>query len=297
VDLRIRLLELQIHEEAMSAKALGTTSEPGDRKKQPMTFELREGPDDEVQDLMSLAVERPQRFCKALRAAWLTPPKTATWRRLAVSDAAVAAGRPKNPPVLPEYAPDPAAANRRIVPDVVVEARKYSALAIDTLVELFKDNYPGSTRYNAATALLDRGYGHRHLHVGRGPQAEGVAVAVLPGDLVGQRLGGEKEDLLLAGERHLDTLLDFVGFVTANCVQHYEEGLKPEAVAKLHFSETEIAAYCVCSTKLLVGEMDERDLKTLEAGKVGNVLMSLAPALKRIRYGCARKVWDARRKQ
>ena len=97
--------------------------------------------------------------------------------------------------------------------------------------------------------------------------------------------------------RHLDTLLDFVGFVTAHCVQHYEEGLKPEAVAKLHFSETEIAAYCVCSTKLLVREMDERDLKTLEAGKVGNVLMRLAPALKRIRYGCARKVWDARRKQ
>jgi len=76
-----------------------------------------------------------------------------------------------------------------------------------------------------------------------------------------------------------------------------KKGSKPEAVAKLHFSETEIAAYCVCSTKLLVGEMDERDLKTLEAGKVGNVLMSLAPALKRIRYGCARKVWDARRKQ
>src|SRR4029077_12938595 len=30
--------------------------------------------------------------------------------------------------------------------------------------------------------------------------------------------------------------------------------------------------YCVCSTKLLVGEMDERDLKTLEAGKVGDLL-------------------------
>jgi hypothetical protein len=42
---------------------------------------------------------------------------------------------------------------------MVVEARKYSALAIDALVELTKDNYPGSTRYNAATALLDRGYG------------------------------------------------------------------------------------------------------------------------------------------
>jgi hypothetical protein len=38
-------------------------------------------------------------------------------------------------------------------------ARKYSALAIDTLVELTKDNYPGSTRYTAATALLSRGYG------------------------------------------------------------------------------------------------------------------------------------------
>ena len=100
----------------------------------------------------------------------------------------------------------------------------------------------------------------------------------------------------LSSRRQLRNL-DFVGFVTANCVQHYEEGLKPEAVAKLHFSESEIAAYCVCSTKLLVGEMDERDLKTLEAGKVGNVLMTLAPALKRIRYGCARKVWDARRKQ
>jgi hypothetical protein len=69
------------------------------------------------------------------------------------------AGRPRNPPLQAEYAPDPAAADRRIIPNVVVEARKYSALAIDTLVELTKDNYPGSTRYNAATALLDRGYG------------------------------------------------------------------------------------------------------------------------------------------
>src|SRR5262249_13470312 len=35
-------------------------------------------------------------------------------------------------------------------------------------------------------------------HVGRGPQAESVSVAVLPGDLVGQRLGGKKKYLLLA---------------------------------------------------------------------------------------------------
>ena len=32
-------------------------------------------------------------------------------------------------------------------------------LAVDTLVELTKDNHADSTRYAAATALLDRGYG------------------------------------------------------------------------------------------------------------------------------------------
>jgi hypothetical protein len=97
--------------------------------------------------------------------------------------------------------------------------------------------------------------------------------------------------------RHLDALLDFVAFVTADCVQHYEEGLKPEAVAKLHFSEPEVATYCVCSTKLLVGEMDEQMFRKLEAGKVGGVLMSLGPALKGIRYVCAKKVWDAKQKR
>jgi hypothetical protein len=97
--------------------------------------------------------------------------------------------------------------------------------------------------------------------------------------------------------RHLDTLLDFVGFVTADCVQHYEEELKPEAVAKLHFSEPEVATYCVCSTKLLVGELDEQMFRKLEAGKVGDVLMSLGHALKGIRCVCAKKVWDAKQKR
>jgi hypothetical protein len=69
------------------------------------------------------------------------------------------AGRPKDPPIPPGYAPDPMAANRRLIPNLVIEARKYAALALDTLVELTKDNYAPSTRYNAATALLDRGYG------------------------------------------------------------------------------------------------------------------------------------------
>jgi hypothetical protein len=51
------------------------------------------------------------------------------------------------------------AADRRLIPNLVIEARRYSALAVDTLVELTKDNHADSTRYNAATALLDRGYG------------------------------------------------------------------------------------------------------------------------------------------
>jgi hypothetical protein len=45
------------------------------------------------------------------------------------------------------------------IPNVVVEARKFSGLAIDTLVELTKDTHTDSTHFNAATALLDRGYG------------------------------------------------------------------------------------------------------------------------------------------
>ena len=69
------------------------------------------------------------------------------------------AGRPKNPP---EFAPNtdaPDGADRRTVGNLVTEARKFSGLAIDTLVELTKDNHTDLTRFAAATALLDRGYG------------------------------------------------------------------------------------------------------------------------------------------
>ena len=39
------------------------------------------------------------------------------------------------------------------------QARKFSGLAVDTLVELTKDNHADLTRFAAAAALLDRGYG------------------------------------------------------------------------------------------------------------------------------------------
>jgi hypothetical protein len=69
VELWSRLLELQVYEQAMSAEAPDTTNEPGDR-----AFELREGPDDEVQELMSLAIGRPKDVCKIFCAAQLMPP-------------------------------------------------------------------------------------------------------------------------------------------------------------------------------------------------------------------------------
>ena len=68
-------------------------------------------------------------------------------------------GRRKDPP---EFAPDtddPDGADRRTVGNLVIEARKFSGLAVDTLIELTKDNHTDSTRFSAATALLDRGYG------------------------------------------------------------------------------------------------------------------------------------------
>jgi hypothetical protein len=61
-------------------------------------------------------------------------------------------GRPKNPP---EFAPSTggsAGADRRTVGNLVIEARKFSGLAVDTLVELTRDNHTDSTRFAAATA-------------------------------------------------------------------------------------------------------------------------------------------------
>ena len=69
------------------------------------------------------------------------------------------AGRPKNPAGFAPHTDDPDGADRRTVGNLVIEARKFSGLAVDTLVELTKDIHTDSTRFAAATALLDRGYG------------------------------------------------------------------------------------------------------------------------------------------
>ena len=83
------------------------------------------------------------------------------------------AGRPKSPP---EFAPNtdaPDGADRRTVGNLVMEARKFSGLAIDTLVELMKGTHTDSTRFNAATALLDRGFGLASSERGFAPARRG----------------------------------------------------------------------------------------------------------------------------
>ena len=92
--------------------------------------------------------------------------------------------------------------------------------------------------------------------------------------------------------RNMDTVLDFVGITSANCVQRYEEGITPKALAQLQFSQAEIASYCVCSTKLLVGEMEDTDFQELAKGN--DLPTRFAPVLKRARFNCAKKVWEAK---
>jgi hypothetical protein len=47
----------------------------------------------------------------------------------------------------------------RQVGNIVVEARKYSGLAIDTLVAIAQDGQTDNSRLSAAAELLNRGYG------------------------------------------------------------------------------------------------------------------------------------------
>src|SRR5207244_10716517 len=59
--------------------------------------------------------------------------------------------------------------------------------------------------HRPALLVQPGGFGHQHrdLHVGRRPQAKGVAVAVFPPQLVGERLGRHEYDFALLREiRH-----------------------------------------------------------------------------------------------
>ena len=68
-------------------------------------------------------------------------------------------GRPKNPS--PEWRLEQQARRKvyREVSNIVVEVRKYSGLAIDTLVAIAQDGQTDNSRQSAAVELLNRGYG------------------------------------------------------------------------------------------------------------------------------------------
>lgn len=90
--------------------------------------------------------------------------------------------------------------------------------------------------------------------------------------------------------RHIETAFDLVGIMTASCVQTFDSHFKPEARGKLHFSNTEIATYCVCSTKLLFQKMTESDFVNFETSK--ELPTNLYEPLRMAHFECARKVWD-----
>jgi hypothetical protein len=95
--------------------------------------------------------------------------------------------------------------------------------------------------------------------------------------------------------RHLEAAFDLVAMMSASCVQNYEDGLTPKAVATLQFSQGEIVAYCACSTKLVVQNLEDGDFKYLEAGN--ELPAKFAPALKQAHYACAKKIWDVKHGQ
>ena len=100
-----------------------------------------------------------------------------------------------------------------------------------------------------------------------------------------------------AGEaigRHMEAAFDLVATMSASCAQHYEDGLTPKAVAALQFSQGEIVAYCACSTKLVVQNLEDADFKNLEAGN--DLPASFAPKLKKAHFDCAQKIWDAKQR-
>jgi hypothetical protein len=131
-------------------------------------------------------------------------------------------GRPKKPP--PEFAPntdDPADADRRTVGNLVIEARKFSGLAVDTLVELTKDTHTDSTRFSAATALLDRGYG--------GP-AQSLDLH-LSADAITKRLSDMTDAELAALEQRMIAAAPIVLEATAEVSDDDVEDSPPDASA------------------------------------------------------------------
>ena len=97
---------------------------------------------------------------------------------------------------------DPGRADRRTIGNLVIAARKFSGLAIDTLVELTKDNHTDSIRYNAATALLDRGYGRPAQSLDLHLSAD--AITKRPSDVTDAELAALEQRMIAAAPTALE---------------------------------------------------------------------------------------------
>jgi hypothetical protein len=60
--------------------------------------------------------------------------------------------------------------------------------------------------------------------------------------------------------------------MSASGMQHCEEGLTAQFRDRPAISRGEIAAYCVCSTKLVVQNLEDADVQRLEGGNVAREL-------------------------
>jgi len=96
--------------------------------------------------------------------------------------------------------------------------------------------------------------------------------------------------------RHVETVLDLVAQMSAACAQHYPDQLSAKARAALNFSEAEIVAYCACSTKLVVQQMEEADFLAIERTGVPLPPKFIEP-LKQAHFRCAKKLWDVKQKR
>lgn len=86
----------------------------------------------------------------------------------------------------------------------------------------------------------------------------------------------------------MEAAFDLVATMSASCAQHYEDGLTPKAVTALQFSQGEIVAYCMCSTKLVAQNLEDADFRNLEEN---GYISALARFLDR----CLEiEVWDRR---
>ena len=112
---------------------------------------------------------------------------------------------PKPPP--PGYASDQSdVIDRRVIRSIVLEARRFSGLAIDTLVELTRDNHADFVRYNAAAALLDRGYGRPAQSLDLHLSADAISKRL--SDMTDAELAALEQRMIAAAPIMLDATAD-----------------------------------------------------------------------------------------